>query len=137
MQRRIVKLGFYAVLKIKHVERHLAAGHDNRPLAGDPALIECLAVQSDPGGRSSGSGGRLGHGRLVQGRVEDADDLPADLERIGDVDDVLKDRRDAGRQGRLAVAGRPEEQHTAAGIHGRQQLADVVLRHDESCEALT
>src|SRR5437764_728017 len=44
VERRVIELRFRAVLQVEHVERHLAAGHDDRPLAGDPALLECLAV---------------------------------------------------------------------------------------------
>ena len=72
----------------------------------------------------------------MQGRVEDLDDLAADLNRVRDVDDVPEETGDAGRERRLAVARRAEQQHGAAGADRRQELADVVLGHHQPLEAL-
>ena len=72
---------------------------------------------------------------LMQGRIVDPDDLSGDLDGMGDVDDVLEHRGDPGRQRRLPVARRPEQQHAAAGVDRRQQLADVVLGDDEPLKA--
>ena len=71
----------------------------------------------------------------MQGRVVDPDDLAGDLDGVRDVDDILEDLRDAGRQRRLAIARRPEQQDAAPGIDRRQQLADVMVRDDEPLEA--
>ena len=71
----------------------------------------------------------------MQGWVVDPDDLAGDLDGVRDVDDVLEDLPNAGRQRRLAIARRSEQQNAAAGVDRWEQLADVMLRDDEPLEA--
>src|SRR5438067_961508 len=132
VHRRVVELGLAVVLQIDHIEGHLADGDRHRPLAGDPALVEDYHLHAEPRVQA---GRVLWYRRLVQGRVEDLDDLAADFDRVGDVDDVLEHGRDAGGEGGLAVPRRSEQQHAASGVNRRQQLADVVIGYDQPLEA--
>src|SRR5207302_9339272 len=93
-----------------------------------------FAGQSRSGGRSMGSL-RLRH-RLMDLDIEDLDDLTAYLKGVGDVDGVLEEARNARRERRLAVAGRPIQEDAAPGVDRRQQPANHRFRNDETGEAL-
>ena len=68
--------------------------------------------------------------------IEDLDDLTAYLKGVGDVDGVLEEARNARRERRLAVAGRPIQEDAASGVDRRQQPANHRFRNDETGEAI-
>ncbi len=85
MQRRLVEFRRGIEAEVEHLQRQLAAGDDEGPAAGNPALVEILAPQR-PGARDAGAA----LDALVNAGIEDLDDLAFHLEAIGNVDGSLK-----------------------------------------------
>ena len=70
----------------------------------------------------------------MQTGIEHLDDLATDLDRVRNIHHVPEQRRNAGGEGRLAVAGRPKQQHRPAGVDRGKKLAVIMLRNDQTLE---
>ena len=95
LQRRVVDLR-RGVREIERVQGELAARDDERSSAHDPASIEAHALLT-------------GH-RTMLGRIEDADEIVADLNDVRDEDRARQHAAEVRSDRRLAVAGRTEEE---------------------------
>src|SRR5215469_10854382 len=120
-----------SVLKVEHLQSEFATGNSDRPRASHPALVGTGSLKAD--GRWAGCL-LLSFSGLMQGRVENLDDLASDLNRIRDVHRVLEDLGDPSGERRFAVAGRAEEQQAPPGTHRGQQFAEIIFRNDEALE---
>lgn len=100
----------------------LAAGQDHGAPAQDPARVEALG---------------LGVDGAVQHRVVHGDDLPVDLDGVGDQDRVVPVGPDqALGDRRLAGAGGAVQEDGAARSHRRAELVDQVVADHQVGERL-
>ena len=123
MQRRVVIARRLIILQLKHRQIEVGSDGAEGPFAGHPTLIEGdgaairagLLVQE-----------RLAHAEdgLMQGLVEDGHDLPADIDGIGHVDDLVEEVGQAGGDDGFAVSRRSVQHHGAPGIDCRQDFPD-------------
>src|SRR5438105_10345191 len=90
VERRFVELRQHIETQVEHVERQLAAGNDERALAGDPAAVEVLAPYAAGFKRAL----RLVIDAFVNAGVEHLDDLAFHLETIRNVDHIIEDAAD-------------------------------------------
>ena len=110
--------------QLERVERQLAADGDQRPAAAHPAAILDRA----------GFDQRLAlrhRDRLVHDRIEDADDLALDRDRVRHGDVAVEQVADALRDDRLAVAGRAVDEQRVAGVDGRPERIDHAIAEHE------
>ena len=137
VQGRVVGAGVGVVAQLEHVEGEFAAGDCDGAAADHPAGVECLDLQAAAGGEQlhAGAGliGFLDEGP-VQRLVEQFDDLAGDFDGVWHVDGLAEDAGDAQADAGFAVAGGAVEQHRLAGVHRRQQLADVVVTDHQAGE---
>src|SRR5262249_6885127 len=73
---------------------------------------------------------------LMHRAVEDLDDLPFDLDAVGNIDDVGEQPADALGDRALAVARRPVQQDGPAGIDRRSQAIGELLGDHQVGEGL-
>ena len=114
------------VAEIEHLQCQLAAGDDKRSSARHPAgIVLILAYKRDTAVISCKSGTHL----YMNAGIVDADDLPFDPHRVGDVDHVLENRGQPMSHRGLSVAGRSIEEHGASGVQRRAGLFQNALLH--------
>src|SRR5437762_9159754 len=119
LERRLVELRHLVVDEVERLERELPAGHHDRPLRNDPAVIEAQPLGDD----------RV-EGDAVIHLVVDLHDLLVDLDRVRQHDVALHERREDLGDRRLAVAWRPEQEDRLPRVHRGTKLGEGLARDD-------
>jgi hypothetical protein len=116
LHRSHVGAALALVLEVEHLRPQLAADDEARPVAEHPTPVDSVGLLLE---------GPVHHG------VEDVDDLAVDLDGVGDEDVVAVDAQEPLGDRRLAGAGRPVQEHGAAGDGGGPQLAEQLITDDQ------
>src|SRR5207244_1293349 len=121
LEGRLVHLGERVVAEIELLERELPADLHERARDRDPAAVEALVERDE---------------RAVPRRIEDADELLADLNDVRDDDVALEEGRERLRDRRLSGAGRAEEEDRPPAVDGGSELAQRAFGKHEVAERL-
>ena len=123
LKRRRVEPERLVESKLQRRHRQLAADRDQRPPAAHPAMVERMVFFQS----------RIVSAvvdALVIDRVEQADDLSFDRQRMGNRDLALKDVANRLGDDGLAVARRPvDEQRVPCGNRGTKLIEHPAIQH--------